>query len=486
MNRRRFIVAGTSAVAAASWPSQMIARSTANGSASASLLIHTEQQGAKIPADFTGLSYESAQLAHPGFFSPKNESLIELFRGLGPHGVLRIGGGASEYTIWTPDSTTNTSEDAAAVGPGIKAVNNPDTPVTPLAIRNLAGFLDATGWKLIYGLNFGRGTAGQAAEEGAYVTRIMGSRLIALQIGNEPDGYNRHGLRPPEWGYLDYLKQWNEWAQIIRDRTPSVPLAGPDVAGKTDWFDSFAKQEKGRIVLLTSHYYAGGPPSNPKMNIETLLEPHPGLKGKFETLVRTAAEANVPYRMCEGNSCFHEGKPGVSDVFASALWGADFMLALAQCGVNGINLHGGGNGHYSPIGGSSKAELTARPLYYGMLLFSYFANSSLLPIALDTGIANLSAYAARAEQSRIRVALINKDLKQAATVRINAETNLGKARHLLLTAPSAESKINVTFGGSEVTKSGRWKPKEQRYVHSTKNESLIDLPPGSAAVLLFD
>lgn len=453
--------------------------------ASASLTIHSEMQGRLIPSGFTGLSYESAQLAHPGFFSAANSKLVGLFRQLGPRGVLRLGGGTSEYTVWTPHSAESSSLYSASVGPDVSASNN-DTPVTPLAIRNLAAFLDATGWNLIYGLNLGHGTAEQAAEESSFVTECIGSRLIALQIGNEPDLYNRHGVRPSDWGYHDYLKQWEAWAQIIRKRIPYVRLAGPDVAREFEWVDAFARQAKGEIVLLTSHYYAEGPPTEPSMNIDFLLKPRPGLQDKFQHLVQASAEANIPYRLSEGNSCYHGGKNGVSNVFASALWGADFMFLLAQCGVNGINFHGGGNGYYSPIVGSYPTEFTARPIYYGMLLFSYFADSYLLPVTLDAGGTNLTAYAARNKQNKLQLALINKDLERPVAVTIRSDSDRSQGRVLFLLAPSVESATKVTLGGSEVAADGTWRPTRQENTHTGKNMKRVYLPVASAALILFD
>ena len=61
--------------------------------------------------------------------------------------------------------------------------------IKPEAIDALAGFLKATGWKLIYGLNFGNSTPERAAREAAYVARAIGDRLEYFQIGNEPDFY---------------------------------------------------------------------------------------------------------------------------------------------------------------------------------------------------------------------------------------------------------------------------------------------------------
>ena len=64
-----------------------------------------------------------------------------------------------------------------------------------------------------------------------------------------------------------------------------------------------------------------------------MLRPQPDLIEYMRKMVDAGKSANLPYRMSEGNSCYNGGKAGVSNSFASALWGADFMLLLAQIGV---------------------------------------------------------------------------------------------------------------------------------------------------------
>lgn len=71
------------------------------------------QSGASVTARFavppgrlindrlTGLSYETLQLADPGFFSADNRAFVALFRALSPRGVRRIGGNTSDYTVWS-------------------------------------------------------------------------------------------------------------------------------------------------------------------------------------------------------------------------------------------------------------------------------------------------------------------------------------------------------------------------------------------------
>ena len=65
----------------------------------AQIVMGEESLGA-VPVDFTGLSYEAAQLYNPAYFSEANTSLVQAFREMSPHGVLRLGGNLSDVTRW--------------------------------------------------------------------------------------------------------------------------------------------------------------------------------------------------------------------------------------------------------------------------------------------------------------------------------------------------------------------------------------------------
>lgn len=162
---------------------------------------------AHIPENMLGLSYESSQLSAPDFFSAANTELIGLFRKLSPHGVLRLGGNLSEFTQWSP------SAPSAVVSVPFRAVT-PDPsagktiapiPVTPQAIRNLREFLDHTGWRTIYGLNLALANRDRVVAEATYVAQTLGDRLIAFQIGNEPNHYVLNRLRPAGYSFSDYF-----------------------------------------------------------------------------------------------------------------------------------------------------------------------------------------------------------------------------------------------------------------------------------------
>jgi hypothetical protein len=451
MNRRIFLrnAAAAAAVSSAA-PHLLLSQSDSSVSEepiSATLTIDETATLATIPADFIGLSYESAQLANPGFFSAANTVLIALFRELSSDGVLRLGGGTSEFTAFTTQEPSG-APPFDAVGPDTSRNVKADTPITPAGLRNLRAFLDAANWRCLYGLNLGRGPVARAAEEAFYADKILGPRLIAFQLGNEPDAW-RNRYRPASWSYADYWKEWSAAHATVVERVPGAKFAGPDVSNKMAYVTGFAddvKKSAPDVVLLTSHYYAMGPAGAKDVTLDKLLSPDPKLERDLKIAMAAARSAGIPYRMSEGNSCWNGGEPGVSDTLASALWAADMMLDFASLGCSGVNLHGGGNGYYTPIAGSLAAGFTRRPEYFGMELVKRFAGAALLKSTLVCPSDKIRAYAGRRSGTEL-IAVINKTAQPAAI-----QLPLRRARRQwLLTGPAIDAKQNVTLTESRAT-----------------------------------
>ncbi|MGD0481242.1 MAG: hypothetical protein ABSA42_13800 [Terracidiphilus sp.] len=444
MKRRDFLSSAGAAAASCLASHLLHAQSSVPGASSpipATLTIDESATLATIPQDFIGLSYESAQLANPAFFSAENTALIALFRELSDSGVLRLGGGTSEFTAFTTEEPPPAAP-FDAVGPDTSKNVKGDTPITPKSLRNLRAFLDATDWRCLYGLNLGRGPVARAAEEAFHAQQILGFRLIAFQLGNEPDAW-RNRYRPATWSYADYWKEWSAAHAAVVARVPRAKFAGPDVSNKMAYVTGFAddvKRSAPDVVLLTSHYYAMGPAGAPGMTIDKLLSTDPKLERDLQIAMTAAHSAGIPYRMSEGNSCWNGGQPGVSDTLASALWVADMMLDFASLGCAGVNLHGGGSGFYTPISGSLTAGFERRPEYFGMELIKYFAGASLNHVTLNGANDRVRAYAARNAKSGL-VLVINKS-DQPTAIR----TTLRNAhRQWLLTGPAIDAKQGVTL-----------------------------------------
>ncbi len=465
MNRRGFLcaLAGLAATLRAA------GRVGAGPFINASVAVSYDQPGRAIPDNFIGLSYESAVLASPEHLSPGNLSLIGFLRGLGPGGVLRLGGNSSERTVWR--DTGDRSEVETLV-------------ITPAAIDALAALLNALDWRLIYGLNLARGKPEAAAEEAAYVARAAGPRLLAFQIGNEPDGFGRwSGVRPQSYDFEAFLAEWQQFQAAIRARLPAVPFAGPDIAGEQRWIRPFIEAAGDALVLVTRHYYADGPARAPHISLARLLRSAHEAEAILEEMRSISESYRLPFRIAETNSIFMEGQPGVSDAFGSALWGVEFMFQVAEAGGEGVNFHTGDAKAYTPIGPGPGGRHVARPLYYGMLMFKEAARgTALLPARLVAPGLNMAAYATRDAEGALKVCLINKDLERGARVGIEAGRHFASASLLRLTAPSAEARTDVTFGGSAVDDFGHWSPRPPE-VFPWRRDSFVEVPAASAVIV---
>jgi hypothetical protein len=240
-------------------------------------------------------------------------------------------------------------------------------------------------------------------------------------------------------------------------------------------------------VFLSQHYYAEGPPTDPSMTIERLLRPNPKLQDEFVGMKTTMQESGVPFRLTETNSCYQGGKVGVSDTFASALWGADLMYQLASAGGEGINFHGGGYGWYTPIAGTQENGFLARPIYYGMLLFAQAGPGQLVESKPDQAEAAplLTSYGLRSNAGAIKVALFNKHTDRAVHLTLDAGQRAQRVTALRLHAPRVDDTTDTTFGGSPVGASGASSAAKEETLAVENGVAILDLPPATAALITF-
>jgi hypothetical protein len=421
-----------------------------------------------IPADFLGLGFESLSVA--GLLSAQNQAYVRLVRNLGPSGVIRIGGNVSDYTTYEPNGRV-------ATGPKATVLNDD-------SIRQFRGFLDATGWRVIWGVNLGTGSLENRVASARTVAKIMGDKLIALQVGNEPDLFVLAGHRKPPYGYNDWLAEYRRTKDAIRAVLPNVAFAGPDTSdGGRAWVDGFARDQGRDIAMLTAHHYIAGR-DNPASTVELLLREETRFQAALAKFDAAAKAAGVPYRLSETATLYGGGKPGVSDSFASALWALDYLFVLASHGAAGANFQTGVNhlgrvSYYSPITDDGAGHYTAAPEYYGLLAFAQIGAGEQLGVTVARGAVNLTAYAVRRGDGRVTLAVINKDLSRDATVTVTGALR-GRAEVMQLRAPSVSALKDVSLGGAAVDSEGHWNSARAEPV-----KGVLNVPAASAALVTF-
>ncbi len=423
-----------------------------------------------IPANFTGLGYEMSSVAPIGLLSATNHHYVELIKGLGPEGVIRVGGIVADYSRYEANGTI--------------ASDRHNTVITRASLEQFGGFLRKIGWTAIWSVNFAQGSIDDAVEEARAAVSVLGSRLQALEIGNEVENYYRgqKPFRKAPYDYETYRKEYDEWRAAILKVVPGMRFAAPDTASSVDWVERMAADAKEDVQLLTTHYYRNG---QTRGSAEQLLLPDPRLKDVLTRLRAASQQSKIPWRMCETNSFSGGGRPGVSDTFIGALWTLDFMLLLAEYGCAGVNIETGVNqlgfvSSYSPIQDDGKGVNSAGVPYYGMLAFALAMKGcrEVLPLDFEAQGTSLTAYALGAGGRVRSVVAVNRDTSQDARLSIS-QLGMGRVSAFRMKAPAPDSKTDVTFGGASVDPEGRWKAKTQERV----SDGTVTVPKMSAVVL---
>jgi hypothetical protein len=452
----------------------------------ATLTVAATASGSIGPA-FAGLSYEKSSLTEP-LFSASNGNLVGLFKRLGTS-VLRVGGNSVDRNVWTPAGAGQTSGQIA-----------------PADVNALAAFLKATGWQCLYGINLGGSgpapytsgsftattTLALAAEEVAYVASQLGSSLLGIEIGNEPDLYGSSYYAGTTWTVSTFETVWEQFRAAIVAQTPGVNITGPaDASNESSWTVPFGQwATNSNITLLTQHYYRGNGQSA-SSTAANLITADPNIVGDLKILKSGAQGVGVPFRMSECNSYYNGGADGVSDSYASALWVVDYLFDCALGGAAGVNFHGGGNGDgYTPIADSDGAVVEARPEYYGMLLFTLAGQGTLLATTLSAGSLNATAYAVKSLSGGINLIVNNKDLTNNLNLSVQLPQSASSTTLIEITqlssgasAPDLTATSGVTIQGASVGADGSFSP-ATAYTLTASGTQLNCYVPALSAVLV--
>src|SRR5258708_22939854 len=340
-------------LAAAILAAAMLTGSLAHASVvTTSITVQPQAVGTPLPAGFVGLSLPPRELAVNDFAST---NLGAYLKTLGSAGVIRIGGNSGDTTFWT-----STGEPAPSWATGT---------ITPASLQTLASVVSGTGWQVILSVNLKHNDPARAADEARNAQQILGSSLLGIEIGNEPTFYYTSTSA--------YFQDFETYAAAIEQAAPGVALIGPDPDhNHADFLSAFAGNEAAHpdIAEVTNHSYPTSACGGQAATIPELLSAN-SVQNEYNAasaVVTAASQLHVPAAMDETNSTVCGGTPGVSNVFASALWALDYNLLMAQTGVANADFEGGISGCvvYSPLCQSTDGTLAAPPLYYGMLATS--------------------------------------------------------------------------------------------------------------------
>jgi type 1 glutamine amidotransferase len=471
-----------------------------SGSIAVTVARDSKQPGRPIPSSFLGLSFEVAQLlpATNGqhYFRPGNHPLINLFHTLGIKS-LRIGG--------------NTSDRDAKQLP------------SEADIDSLFAFAERAGLKVIYCLQLHNGNPQAAAKTVKYILARYERLVDSFSIGQEPSAYpvqkrgdslpnsERMGAAAEKFPYSAYRGEWERFADTIIAAAPGVRFCGPSVHNNSDWVRRFLDDfgESSHVWLVTAHLYpggAGGKVPTPEIGRDRMLsDDFTKVYQKLHDGCLPAANSKgIQFRLEEVNNYFNGGAAEVSETFAAALWGLDFLHWWAAHDAAGVNFHTGDRvaagsalrpSKYTAFFTTTNGYL-ARPLGYGIKAFSLatvgslspFDNWQSLPVSISSeSNINFTAYGTRVPNAELIVTLINKEHgaeARAAEVTVNPGARYPTVETMVLRAPDNDiaAVSGVTLGGAPIRNDGTWNGSWAQFSGSA-NPLKLTVPAATAIIV---
>jgi hypothetical protein len=436
--------------------------------------------GPVVPADFLGLSFEVGSLPVLASYASSGD-LVNLMRSLG-QGVVRFGG-------ISVDTEAAWADEGAA--PAWAHVT-----ITPADLQGIAALARATGWRVLLGVSFGHYEPAVAAQEAQVAQSLLGSSLQGIAIGNEPDRFVADDLRTAPWSFADYVTEAQAYIAAISAAAPGVPIAGPDASSGGSvlpWESETAAAE--HPALLTAHYYPLTRCEAYAPKLSDLLSPvtRANESAILEQLSQVAQASRIPLRVDETNNVSCRGQPGVSNVFASALWAVDYVTRAMDSGVAGLNFHDliGEPETYSPLVAGDAQELAdgmlhANPEWYALLLADRLLGDQPVHATVAGSASTLTAAAFLSPSGSLQLVLDDfaPTGEHSLLVHLQLPASLSSGTILRLSAPGLRASTGVTLGGTSVTPEGTWTPLAALPEVSRKHGSLdLNMPASSAALV---
>lgn len=361
---------------------------------------------------------------------------------------------------------------------------------------------------------------------------VLGGRIAAFEIGNEPDIYSctqwAGGLLtasdqssdtkqqcpaglPKRITATSFAKDFRAYARALYAVAPSLPVMAPALAMASDhlgWIKTLLRYRTKNLKVISAHIYPYSACARPGQanypTIQKVLSDNAtaGMARTIAPAVALARKAGLSVRLTEINSVTCGGTLGVSNTFATALWAPDALFELMNAGVAGVNLHARVNSINRPFS-FTRQGLETRPLLYGLILFTRMlgGGARLVPVSLRAGRSlNLKVWAVRADDSLdvgpgntsvggslirnpLNVLLINKGPGSARITLHLPSRSRGFVERLL--APSASSTSGVTLEGQYLNHQANWQGTPRlEIIRPTRDGSYVLTVRGESAALV--
>lgn len=426
-----------------------------------------------------GLSFELRELADPRW-EPDASSLDGLVGAL-DGAALRFGGKSADRNVWFTDSNEPAPQWARAT-------------LTPADFERLGRFAEAANAQVSLVVDLGHSDPKRSAAMALAAYNALGERLVAVSIGNEPNGYtikDRNGtsVRDSSWDRDAYREQVTEFATVIHQSAPNLPIAGPGAFDKA-WWEAFIEADIPNTVAMTQHWYplwscpgkssAGDAEAEPTVANLMSASTHERASRVFDKAYQVARAAGLALWMEETGPTSCSGGNETSRTHAQSLWTVDYVLNGAMHGVERMALHSmidacQGGAPMSAVChdgklGEQDPDVFGEVGYLGLLFASQLSAGELIPVMVS-GSDQVYAYAVRHTEG-LDVVVINRQDPQtvgaaALDITLNSDARVVAASQL---------------GGATFAQKGATQLVPLRQASA---ESVATIAPGSALLIRY-
>ncbi|WP_231961629.1 hypothetical protein [Arthrobacter sp. SO5] len=420
--------------------------------------ISAEKTGTSLPDGIVGLSLEATDLADTSLRAD-NPQIVAVLRGLGKP-LLRFGGSSVDRRMFW----TSTGEAVPGNYEGDKP--RPVRAVTPADLERVNTLLTAADASIALTVDLGHYDPARATDMAKNARRIFGTRLVAITVGNEPNGFPTSGVRPGNWGLKNYLDELNTYAGAIKAQAPDVPIAGPGAYAES-WWEPFIKADLPQQKILSFHHYpltscdAKDPQSAPTMANLVSGRMHDRTISYQQQALSQAGAAGLETWISETGVSACDGSNPTSRTHATALWSTDYVLSSAQQGIKRLGFHsslltckGGpplsticsGGPYLKPDG-----TITERAPYFGLSMAARIEAGDFLKLKSSGGGLAYS-YALQQKDGSTTVVIVNENDPEKAAQTDVALQLPGKAltgTMSQLTGPSYAAEDSTAIDGAK-------------------------------------
>jgi hypothetical protein len=422
-----------------------------------SISIKTQEPGISISPAALGLSYETRDILPDQngeyYFHPDNRSLINMLKTLDIR-HLRVGG------------------------------NSVDSPNVPLPsekdIHTFFQFARKAGLRVVYSIRLQEADPAYARTVAKIINDKYQDLVESISIGNEPTYYEDNDV---------YLEKWAAVHDAILEVYPDAVFNGPDTNPDVERMKALISRfdnADGRLVQITQHNYPfgcsyenpGEPvyikliPMDRVLSREYMLDPSAyEIYQEVLSQIQEAIEGtDLSFRLSETNSYWYSGLREVSNSFASALWGLDYLYWWTSHGAAGLDFHTGdvtGGLRRQPafyaVFATSDEGYAAMPIAYGMKLFAMGINGKIIPVEVSTpGNQNIVAYSTVSNEGNVFLTIINKEyniiMDQEVSIQFDRKIKDARIQYIALAAKDNDiAEINdITIGEASIEDDGSW------------------------------